>query len=561
MNTHSPTQSETPKGRQYWRSLDQVADTPEFKDWLGREFPEGASELADPVSRRHFVKIMSASFALAGIGFAGSGCRRPVEVLTPFGQAPENYTHGVAQLYATALPTRTGAVPLVAKSYEGRPVKVEGNPLYPGANGGSDRYAQASILNLYDPDRATRFVKAGNVVKTDEANAFLDSLAKKFSANQGEGLCLLGEQKASPSRKRLHKAIAQKMPKARWFLYEPVDVDIHRRAASQAFGKPVRPVFHYDKATTILSLDCDFIGGEEDAHNNIRRFSSGRKIRTSSDKMNRLYAVESLFTLTGINADHRLRLPSSVVVQVAAAVAAKCGVDVSGIPALEGEKSNEWITECAKDLIANKGSVLVVAGIRQPLAVHLLAHAINAQLGSVGKTVELLDKPAPEAEGIVELAKELNTGRVDTLLILGGNPVYNAPSDLNWAATQRKAKTVVRLGDHEDETSAVADWHFPMAHYLESWGDALTTDGTLVPIQPLIAPLFEGISDLEFLARVGGLSTTSGYEIVRETFATYSNGGEEAWKKFLHGGYLAGSEAKPVSASINASAVRQALAG
>lgn len=545
-------------GRHYWRSLDQLAETPEFKEWLGREFPEGATELADPVSRRHFVKIMSASFALAGIGFAGSGCRRPLEVLEPFGKAPEDYTFGTSQYYATAMPTRTGAVPLIAKSYEGRPVKVEGNPLYPGGNGGSDRYVQASILNLYDPDRATRFVKSGNVAKKDDALAFLDSISKKFTANQGEGLCLLGEQKASPSRRRLHKAVAAKMPKARWFLYEPVDVDIHRRAATQAFGKPVRPVFRYDKATTILSLDCDFIGGEEDAHNSIRRFTSGRKVQNPGDKMNRLYAVESLFTLTGISADHRLRLPSSAIIQVAAAIAAQLGVAAGSIPAPEGVDA-KWISECANDLKANKGTALVVAGIRQPLAVHLLAHAINAALGGIGKTVELFDKAAPDAEGIAELAKALNDGKVDTLLILGSNPAYNAPSDLNWADTQRKAKTVVRLGTHEDETSTAADWHYPMAHYLESWGDALTSDGALVPIQPLIAPLFEGISDLEFLARIGGLNTATGYDIVRETFATYSNGGEEVWKKFLHAGYLAGTEAKPVSATLNASSVTQAV--
>ena len=550
----------TTTGRLYWRSVDQLAETTEFREWLGREFPEGATELTDPVSRRHFVRIMSASFLLAGFGLAGTGCRRPEEHLMPFGKAPDDYTYGTSQYFATAMPTRTGAIPLIAKSYEGRPVKVEGNPLYPNGNGSTDRYTQASILNLYDPDRATRYVKSGNTVSPDAALEALDNLARKFTANQGEGLCLLGERKITPSRTRLHKLVAEKFPKARWFLHEAIDTDVHHRAATQVFGKPVRPVFRYDKAKVIVSLDCDFIGAEDDAHNNIRRFSSQRKIEKPEDKMSRLYAVESLFTLTGVNADHRLRLPASVVVQVAAAIATECGAKVGDIAKPAGVDL-KWISECAKDLLANKGASLVVAGFGQPLVVHLIAHAINAALGNIGETIELFEKSESNISGIGDLAKALQGGQVDTLAIIGSNPAYDAPADLDWAATQRKAKTVVRLGYYEDETAAGCDWHFPMAHYLESWGDALTTDGTLVPIQPLIAPLFGGLTELEFLARLGGLAVTKAQDIVRETFTGYSSGGGEAWKKFLHDGFLAGTAAKPVSANFNPSAVSEALAG
>jgi MoCo/4Fe-4S cofactor protein with predicted Tat translocation signal len=558
-STHPPSPSPA-NGRQYWRSVDQLADTPEFREWLGREFPEGATELTDPVSRRHFVKIMSASFLLAGLGLAGTGCRRPEEHLEPFGKAPDDYTFGTYQYYATAMPTRTGAVPLIAKSYEGRPIKVEGNPLYPDGNGVTDRYTQVSILNLYDPDRATRYLKFGNTAPRAEALDALDAFAKKFTANQGAGLCVLGGQKTSPSYKRLQAAVAKKYPKARWFVHEAIDSDIHRRAATQAFGKPVRPVFRYDKAKVIVSLDCDFIGAEDDPHNNIRRFSSQRKIEKPGDRMSRLYAVESLYTLTGVNADHRLRLPASAVVQIAAAIAAECGVNVGEIAKPAGVDP-KWIAECAKDLLANKGAALVVAGFGQPLAVHLIAHAINAALGSVGKTVELFEQSEPNAGTISELAKALKDGQVSALVIIGGNPAYDAPADLDWAGTQSRAKTVVRLGYYEDETAVGSDWHFPMAHYLESWGDALTTDGTLVPIQPLILPLFDGLTELEFLARLGGLAVTSAHEIARETFATYSKGGDEAWKKFLHDGFLAGSAAKSVNARFNSATVSEVLAG
>jgi molybdopterin-containing oxidoreductase family iron-sulfur binding subunit len=536
--------------------------TPEFKQWLEREFPEGANELNDPVSRRHFVKIMSASFMLAGLGL--TGCRKPEEKILPFGKAAENYVHGQPQYFATAMPTRAGAIPLVVKSHEGRPIKIEGNPLYPDGNGGTDRYAQASILNLYDPDRATRFAKRGGdgnlqTSSSETALAFLVELAAKLQQTSGEGFSFLTEPTSSPSRRRVQDSMRQKFPKARWFSYDPIDHGIHERAATQAFGQAVRPVFRYDRAKAILALDCDFIGAEEDAHNSIRRFSKGRKVVKAGDSMSRLYAVESLFTLTGVNADHRLRLPASAVIQVAGAIAAECGVSLSGLSAPAGVDA-KWISECAKDLVANRGAALVVAGHGQPLAVHLIAHAINAALGGIGKTVELFQSLSPQEGSLSELAQALNAGQVDTLVMLGGNPAYTAPADLDWVSTQRKAKNIVRLGYAEDETAQNCDWHFPLAHYLESWGDALTSDGTLVPVQPLLMPLFGGLSELEFLARLAGAAVTTAREIVQKTFAGFSQGGEEAWKKFLHDGFLAGTNAKQISATLNSVAVARAVA-
>ena len=259
-------------GRRYWRSLDELADTPEFKDWLHREFPQGASEFEDGVSRRHFVKIMSASFALAGLGVMGAGCRRPEEKLEPFGQQPEGYVYGEPEYYATAMPTRTGAVPLVAKSYEGRPIKLEGNARFPGSNGGTDRYAQASILDLYDPDRAKHFTHDGKTVSRDEALGFLDELSKKFVETKGRGLCFLMERNTSPSFKRLKVLIQRKFPEAGWWVHEPVDFSIHNLAATLAFdrettfvhdswGHTRAPFIRLDKATRILALDCDFLCG------------------------------------------------------------------------------------------------------------------------------------------------------------------------------------------------------------------------------------------------------------------------------------------------------------
>ena len=580
MKTIPPPCPEPLTGPDYWRSLDQLAETPEFREWVEREFPAGASELTDPVSRRHFVKIMSASFMLAGLGL--TGCRRPVEKIEPFSKMPENYVHGVPQFYATAMPARGSAIPLVVKSHDGRPTKIEGNPLHPDSNGATDLFAQASILNLYDPDRAQRFVRAGNAVTREAALDALREVAWSFGGTyqglggvdapppsagkaSGQGLCFLLERSSSPSRARLQKLIREKLPKARSFVHEPVDFEIHRLAATHAFGKPVHPYFRYDAAKVIVSLDCDFIGAEPDAQVSIRRFAQGRRLRQATGSMNRLYVAEALFTLTGANADHRLRVAASQIPGVAAQLAAKVGgADSVFLNALSGMRAGgvppEWLAACAEDLRANAGASLVVAGHRQPLEVHLLAHAMNVALGNVGRTVAL--HPATESgEGsLAGLAKALQAGEVDTLVIFGGNPVYSAPADLDWVRTQRKARTVVRLGCYEDETAAVSDLHLPQAHYLESWGDARTADGTLVPVQPLLEPLFGGMTELELLARLAGLDKVTPYEIVRDTFRSLAGEGEDRWKKFLHDGYLADSASAPVEAAFNWTAAARQVA-
>ncbi len=555
MKTIPPPCPEPVSGIKYWRSLDDLAQAPEFRQWVEKEFPQGVGEDGDAVSRRHFMKIMSASFLLAGFGL--SGCRRPVEKILPFSKMPEGYVHGVAQYYATAMPTRGTAIPLVVKSHEGRPTKIEGNPEHPDSNGGTDTFAQASILGLYDPDRAQRFAKDGNNVTREAALDFLTATAQRFAGNGGAGLAFLLERSSSPSRVRLQAELARKFPSARWHVHEPVDFDVHQAAASALAGVAAEPYYKLDQAKVILSLDCDFIGAEQDRCRFIRDFARGRRVNKPGDAMNRLYAVEGLMTLTGINADHRLRVPTSQVLAVAAAVAAQIAPDNAAVTALAGRfplpagVKPEWIAECAKDLLSQKGASVVLAGYRQPAAVHVLANVLNAALQNVGKTVSYHAPASAVASALplVELARSLNAGQVDTLVVLGGNPVLNAPADLDWATTQRKAKTVVRLGYYEDETFAASNWHLPAAHYLESWGDARTSDGTLVPVQPLIEPLFGGLTELEVLARLGGLPANRSHDIARETFrgAVGADNFEDKWKKFLHDGYLAGSAAKPLT--------------
>lgn len=563
MKNDFPAGEDPQSGRKYWRSLDELAETPEFRQWVEREFPEGASEWADGTSRRHFLKIMSASFLLAGIGLTGTGCRRPEHKIVPFGTMPENYIHGVPQYYATSMPAHGSALPLVVRSNDGRPTKIEPNDKL-AKGGGTDRIAQASILNLYDPDRATAFKRNGSVCPPEVAIEALASVARSAQQNGGAGLGFLMESCNSPSRLRLQQEIARKFPQAKWFVHDAVDLDVQRRAATAAFGRPVRPIYHFDKAEVVLSLDSDFLGNEADLTENIRGFTQRRRLRSETDVPARLYIAESLYTITGLNADHRLRMASSAVPQLAAAIAAEVlqgnAQNLGGIPKPAGVDP-KWAAECARDLAAHKGKCVVLAGHRQPLSTHLLAMALNSALGNLGQTVTLQETSELNPGRIVEVVKALNEGSLQTLVILGGNPAYTAPADLGWSAAITKAKNVIRLGYYEDETFASAHLHLPAAHYLESWGDSRASDGTLLPIQPLIAPLFGGLTELEVLARIGGLDPVDPYSIVQQTFQAAAGAQDPtaAWRKFLHDGYLENSALPPAEASFKADVLALAI--
>lgn len=578
-----------PEGQKYWRSLDQLAETPEFQQMVEREFPQGASELNDPVTRRYFVKLMSASALLAGVGL--TGCRRPEEKILPFSKQPHGYTHGVPSYYASARPTRRGAVPLLVKSSDGRPTKVEGNsdhPAYQGnvnpeeassqiKHGGTDLLTQASVLNLYDPDRAMRIAKDGKQVSQDVAFDFLADLSKKALEHEGDGIYFLMDHSSSPSRVRLQKLISEKYKQVRWFSYEPVNLAAADEAASGFYYREnLKVEYHLEQAERILSLDCDFLGAEQESFRLIRGFSRGRRVEKPEDNMNRLYVVEGLFTLTGANADHRLRVPTSQIVAITARVASEIQKAVGGKSVANfdelfsrynfSEQENQWITECVKDLLDHRKKSVVCAGYRQPKVVHAMAHLINQMLENLGNTV-IFYQSAGIAEGSIEkLAQRLNEGKVETLVIVGGNPAYNAPADLDFKNAIKKAKTVIRYGYYEDETTSLSTWSFPQAHYLESWSDARTGDGTLTPIQPLIEPLFNGVRELEFLARIGGLTPTSPYEIVRETFQheifqgkEKDNYSEEIWKKFLHDGYVGGSAGRSFLSEFDNQLISQAF--
>ncbi len=541
-------------GPKYWRSLDEVAQTPGFKAQLEREFPEGAAEM-NGVDRRQFVKIMAASFALGGVGLAG--CRRPEQNILPFGKSVEGIIPGLPQYYATSMPLRKSAIPLLAETHQGRPTKLEGNPTYAPHGGASSLLAQASVLDLYDPDRATAHMKGNNVLDAAAVTALLASVSQNYSSGGGAGLAFLAEESSSPTRARMVKKLRAKFPKAVWAEYEPIADEPPLAAAQAVFGTSVKPVYRFANAKRIVSLDCDFLSAEAGSLYYAREFSKGRKVTAKADaeKMNRLYVAESNLTLTGSMADHRLRIASSHIIGLAAALCIKVTGNNTLAPLAEGlTVKPEWIAECAADLLANRGECVVVAGAHQSAQVHAIAYAINAFLGNLGKTVDFVAVEASGAASISDLAAAIKSGSVKTLVVLGGNPVYNAPADLDWAALQKSVGEVIRYGYFADETSALASTHLAAAHYLESWGDARTADGTVVPVQPMILPLFGGVTEIEVLAHLAGEAKADPYALVLETISGLAGGdGEKAMRRFLHDGVLADSAYKKMDVAYSLS--------
>jgi molybdopterin-containing oxidoreductase family iron-sulfur binding subunit len=582
-----------PSGKEYWRSLDELAGSPAFRDWVERRFPRSMRELLDGgIDRRRFLHLMAASLGLAGL----NGCRRPESPALPYTRPPEDVIPGLPNYYATAMPRPGSASAVLVESHEGRPTKVEGNPAHPDSRGSTDALAQASVLDLYDPDRKSPVLRAGSASTWELYDAWAGEHFAGLRSRKGKGLHVLSEEVASPSLDLLREHVRAVMPEARWHTHEPISMSNPRAGAVLAFGSPLltRPLF--DRSLVIVALDCDFLGLEEDGGRHLLGFAEARGAGASADLMNRLYVVESRFSLTGGMADHRLRLAASQVRDYAVALARKVLVGSSAPGSLQsaiqdsalggegpwkqqpamadrtspGESGRAtvigpWVDVVAADLKAHGGRSVVLAGRRQPPLVHALVHAMNAALGNLGKTIEIRRSPAgSHAANLAELAAEIEKGQVETLVILGGNPAYDAPADIDFGALMRRVKSTVRLGLHADETSREATWHLPGAHYLESWGDARTSDGTVVPIQPLIEPLFDGRTAIEVVARLSAFETTAPYEIVRRAFRKVSGAPEavfeSAWRRFLHEGLLHGSAYPIVKPNLQWNSIATAVA-
>ncbi len=541
-------QMEQTTGPEYWRSLEELAGSEEFREMLHREFPKGASQWFDGFSRRGFLKTMGASLALAGL----TGCTRlPQTEIIPYVKQPENVVPGRPMYYATAFTLNGYASPILVESHLFRPTKIEGNPEHPASLGGTDVYAQASLLDLYDPDRAQNITYLGDARSW---NAFMEAVKAPISVQKGiagAGVRILTQAVSSPTLAAQIRGYLDANPQAKWHVYEPINRDNVYEGAKLAFGEPVETRYDLSKADVIVSLDADFLYAGFPGSTRYTRDFAAR--RNPDGNMNRLYVIESTPSSTGMKADHRLPIRASEVEGFAYAVMDSGAGIVAGLRppvSLEHQKFAEIV---AGDLLKHKGSSVVIAGDHQPPAVHALAHAINQKLGNVGNTVFYTDpvdaNRVNRSESLHALVEDMRAGKVDLLLILGGNPVYDAPADLEFASVLKSnaVNLKIYLGTHRNETAELCQWHVPEAHYLEAWSDARAYDGTVSIVQPLIEPLYGGKSAHEIITILAGQSGLTGHDLVQQYWQKQHTSAdfEAFWRKSLHDGWVAGATFAP----------------
>jgi MoCo/4Fe-4S cofactor protein with predicted Tat translocation signal len=525
-------------GRRFWKNLDELADKPEFQELMREEFPRqsSAGEWVDAVSRRGFLKVMGASLALAGL----AGCtKQPDEPIYPYVKQPEDLILGKPMYFASAHPFPTGAIPVLIKSDAFRPIKVDGNPEHPMSKGKSDAFTQATLLDLYDPDRSQHVLYRGEASAWgDFQKAFIDA-AKKTAG--GQGIYFLSETITSPSLAVQWKQVQQAYPQAKLVQWDPVNQDSSRVASKAAFGSYMDAQYKLEEADVILSLDADFLGGI--GHPGFLPLAAGYAARHRYEEgqpMNRLYVVETMPTVTGFKAEHRLGLKPSDIALFAQAL-------VNGT-APQGATADQqkFFASLSDDLKKSGGKCVVIPGEQASPAVHAAAYALNASLGAVGKTVVYTETvnpmPSEHVADMKSLVADMNAGKVQWLVVMGVNPVYSAPSDLHFADAYKNIPMTVHLGSHADETGAVSNWHINKSHYLESWSDARAYDGTISIIQPMIAPMYGGMSAHDVFQTLLGNPQTTAFEVVQANAKTYIKGDfATAWRKALHDGWVEGT--------------------
>jgi molybdopterin-containing oxidoreductase family iron-sulfur binding subunit len=515
------------RGKEYWRSLEELSRSDVFDEFMTTEFPQQAQPLENGANRRDFLKLMSASVAMAGL----AACKQPAEVIVPYVNQPENLIPGKPLFFASAMPLSGYANGVLVESHMNRPTKIEGNPDHPSSLGATDAFMQAAVLGLYDPDRSQVVRRLGDTVTWADFLGALQPVIADAKTN-GAGLRILTQTITSPTLGAQMQALLAQYPGAKWHQWEAVNRDNVRDGARMAFGAPVAVHYDFTKANVVVSLGADFLG-EGPAHLRYARdYMSRRRVRKGQpNAINRLYVIEGGMSQTGSVADHRLPVRPSHIPALAQEI-------------LGGHGGSPFVQALVKDLQANRGASVVIAGDDQPAEVHAIAHAINSQLGNIGTTVLVTDpvevSPVNQLGSLTELVRDMNAGAVKALIILGGNPVFDAPADLQFANALDKVPFRAHHSLYYDETSMRCHWHVPDTHWLESWGDARAHDGTVSIIQPLIAPLYNGRSVHEVAGALAGGMDQTPYDAVRAYW--FSHGAtEETWRKWLHDGLIAGT--------------------
>ena len=518
------------------------------------------------IHRRRFLEVMGTSLAAAGVAGLGGCNRPPAEEIVPYVRAPEDLVVGVPRYFATSMPFAGYGVGLLVQSHENRPTKVEGNPQHPaspaprtstspGKFGPTDAFAQAAMLDLYDPDRSKAVTHLGEIQAWD---AFVAALHQEFAGRERTlRLRVLTETVTSPTMARMLRDLTHRFPQARWHVHDPLDPVRARTGARYAFGEPVEVRYDLTAADVIVSLDADFLGAGRDQTRLMRDFSSRRVLHAGNRAMSRLYVIESSATVTGTKADHRQPISPAKIESFAIALAEALGVAhglTSRGPAHGIDPA--WVRAVADDLQGHRGHGVILVGESQPPLVHALSHVLNQALGSIGPVVTIADPVAaqpPDPKSTLEdLADDLADDKVDAIVILGGNPVYAAPTTLHFADRLNNARFRVHVGLYADETAARCHWHVNAAHFLESWGDLRAFDGSVSLQQPLIAPLYNGVTSCEILGLINGEPERSAYELVRSHWRSAATGDFDAWwRTTLHDGVDPASASRPREARIH----------
>ncbi|HET9399422.1 MAG TPA: TAT-variant-translocated molybdopterin oxidoreductase [Candidatus Acidoferrales bacterium] len=528
-------------GKRFWRSLEELADTPEHRAFLENEFPYDPANEPQELERRDVLKWMAASAALAGL----SGCTKmPEQKIVPYVTPPEEIIPGRPLFYATSLTQDGIASGVLVESHMGRPTKVEGNPQHPASLGATDFKTQAAILGLYDPDRSQTIIREGHISSWGAFVNTVNDLRTTFGTNKGDGLRILTGTITSPTVAAQIQDLLKQFPSARWHQWNSCSRDNAREGAKLALGQYANTVYRFDRADVILSLDSNFLYEGPGAVRYARDFAA-RRDPQGSQPMNRLYVIEQSATTTGAMADHRLAVRATDVESIARAIAG------SGQPPQAANVPKGWVEALVRDLQSHRGRSIVIAGDAQPPVVHAIAHAINAALGNIGSTVIYTDpveaNPESQLDSLRQLCADIAAGRVHTLFLLGVNPVYDAPADLDFTSKLLSVDFRAHLGLYEDETAELCHWHIPMAHELESWGDARGYDGTAGIIQPLIAPLYDGRTAHEILGALAGQPDKSPHDFVGDFWRGKHAGADfdAFWQKSLHDGVIVDTAFQP----------------
>lgn len=527
-----------------WRSLSEFESTPETRELLHREFPKSALVPVDELKRRSFLKLMGASLALAG------GCtRQPIESIVPYVRQPEQMVPGEPLYFATAMPLSGYGTGILVKSREGRPIKADGNPLHPASGNGSDVWIQACLLDLYNPERAKVPAHRGESSSYAAFLGWLTTALAEQPQKNGEGLGLLTGNVTSPTLAAQLQHFQERFPRAEWHQWEPVNWDNSMAGAQLAFGETLSVDYRIGKAAVIASFDLDFLYAHPERLRYTREFAEGRRVVAGRDTMNRLYAIESSPSIMGSMADNRLVCGRRAIKEALLCLAGELGLSVNGQEFDLTDYQRKWLELLAQDLERNRGAGIVMAGESLPPEFHALAERINARLGNLGRTVvhrkPAQARPVNHLASLGRLVAEMETGAVDLLVLLGGNPAFDAPADYDFARKLRKVKYAVHLSPDFNETSALCEWHIPQAHFLETWSDVRSFDGTATIMQPLIAPLFGGRSEHQLLqALLEVRPTRSDYEIVRDFWRGQQlwENFENGWRAAVHNGVVPGTE-------------------